>query len=183
MFLHFANIAKKVIARGKIPATQGDLKIDNLNSLILTFSKYILKSVEERSFGETWSQLQQLKFSFLIVLGLYLTFERKIYIHRYNMKKLLLGCEQITLVIVLYHGTKFELICPARQTSKSNWFWCTNKISFSQTQTLFSGWSCLHVQNLLDESWIKYNLVYHFTCMCWIRLFFSSLRIWFCGAE
>ena len=40
----------------------------------------------------------------------------------YNMEKSLRECEQITHVIVLYPGTKFELICPARKSSKSNQF-------------------------------------------------------------
>ena len=36
-------------------------------------------------------------------------------IHIYSMKKSLRGCEQIILVIMLYPGTKFELICPAKK--------------------------------------------------------------------
>ena len=35
------------------------------------------------------------------------------------MEKSLRECEQITLVIVLYPGTKFELICPAQKSSKA----------------------------------------------------------------
>ena len=62
-------------------------------------------------------ELEQLKLFFLIVFGLYLTFGTKIYI--YNMKKSPLAFEQITLVIVLYPETKFELICPAQKTSKT----------------------------------------------------------------
>ena len=97
-------------------------------------------------------EFKLLKFFFLIAFGLYLTFQRKIY--TYNMKKSLLACEQITLVILLYLATKFELICP-QKTSKSNWFWSTNKMSFSQIHTLFSGWSRPCIQNLLGESWTK----------------------------
>ena len=78
-------------------------------------------------------ELEQLKLFFLIVFGLYLTFGRRVYI--YNMKKSLLGCEQITLVIKLYPETKFELICRARKTSKSNLFLSANKMRFNQTQT------------------------------------------------
>ena len=76
---HLADIAKKGRCEGEDyagPATRGDLKIDNLNSLIIDRSKQVLRSVEEQSFVETLSQLEQMKPLFLVFT--LLTFGRKI---------------------------------------------------------------------------------------------------------
>ena len=75
---HLADIAKKGNGEGIRLRGFGNfrrLQIDNLDGLVITDLKEVLRSVEERSSVETLSQLEQMKLFFLVFT--LLTFGRK----------------------------------------------------------------------------------------------------------